>query len=251
MIAARLDALSTGSRAVLDAAAVLGRSGPVNGLRALVANQPAVVYFEQDLAALADADLLTIDGPRYEFPSDLVKDVAYGILTKAVRATRHRDIARFIESAVFNRTDEPPRNSEVVAIADHYSAAARLVSELDVFEIGEATNIVAKALDWISQAGDRALDAGEPADAELWFSQGLEMSDDCGIWPAPGPTWPCSTTTSNTTPPWPPGPWWLPATSAEWPVISTPPPGNSEKRPTGWPSWRWPISSVWPCACSA
>ncbi len=177
MIAARLDALETDTRAVLDAAAVLGRSGPIEGLAALVAGQSAADDFDRHINTLSHRDLLVIDGPRYEFRSDLVKDVAYGILTKSVRAARHRDIARFIERLASVRPDTTARNSEVVAIADHYSAAAGLVTELDVFAAEEVADLRAKALTWIEQAGERALEAGEPADAERWFSQGQEMSE--------------------------------------------------------------------------
>ncbi len=177
MIAARLDALDTDTRAVLDAAAVLGRSGPVEGLAALVAGQPAADDFDHHINTLSHRDLLAVDGPRYEFSSDLVKDVAYGILTKSVRAARHRDIARFIERLVAVRPDAAARNSEVVAIADHYSAAAALVTELDLFAAEEVADLRAKALMWIEQAGERALEAGEPTDAERWFSQGQEMAE--------------------------------------------------------------------------
>jgi class 3 adenylate cyclase/tetratricopeptide (TPR) repeat protein len=174
IVSARLDALSADERALLEDAAVLGRSGPVVGLRILAQESRGVSTIDDAITSLVTQDLVRIDGPRYEFRSDLVRDVAYGTLTKSARATRHADIARYLENAQSGSI----RSSVLVAIADHYRAAARLGSELQAMDPGERAELMAKALHWLELAGNRALAAGEPADAERWFSSGLDLAAD-------------------------------------------------------------------------
>ncbi len=174
IVAARLDALSAEERALVEDAAVIGRSGPLIGLRILARESRGVSTIDDAIASLVAQDLIRIDGPRYEFRSDLVRDVAYGTLTKSARATRHAEIARYLENAQTGRI----RSSVLVAIADHYRAAARLGSELQAMDPGERAELVAKALHWLELAGNRALAAGEPVDGERWFSAGLDLATD-------------------------------------------------------------------------
>ncbi len=172
IIAARLDSLSAGERALLEDAAMLGRSGPLEGLKLLSRERRGVVSVAGDLDGLVNRDLLTIDGSRYEFRSELVRDVAYGTLTKAARAHRHRDIARYLERVRSSQMTNPV----VVAIADHYRSAARLSLELLLMNESERVELVGKALYWVSRAGERSLAAGEGVEAEAWFGSGLDMA---------------------------------------------------------------------------
>ena len=174
LIAAQLDALSVGERALLEDGAVLGRSGPLEGLKLLSRQRQGVASVDDDLDRLVDQDFLATDGSRYEFCSELVREVAYGTLTKADRAQRHRDIARYLEQG---RADVM-RNSVVVAIADHYRSAARLSLELGLLTDADRAELVAKALHWLGEAGERALAAGEGVEAERWFGSGLGMVAD-------------------------------------------------------------------------
>jgi tetratricopeptide (TPR) repeat protein len=175
-ISARLDALDPGERALLENAAVLGRTGSVQALRIVAAEVRGVGTdeFEAQLLGLVDQDLLDVSGPRFRFHSDLVRDVAYGRLTKAVRARQHRGIAEYLERA----QGETIRNSVVVAIADHYRAAAQLSLELPTVPDLDHPALVERALYWLEQAGDRALDVGEPRQAARWYDYGVELADD-------------------------------------------------------------------------
>lgn len=172
LVAARLDQLPPRARGVLEAAAVLGRSGPVEGLRTMVANSSSYSDISEELAILTEGDLMIISGSRYEFRSDMIRDVAYGTLTKTFRAQTHEGIARFLEKAV---AVGEPRNSAVVAIADHYRAAAQLTKELSNVAGIDFDYVTDRALHWLEEAGRRALDANEPVEAEGWFSAGLDL----------------------------------------------------------------------------
>jgi tetratricopeptide (TPR) repeat protein len=129
---------------------------------------------DDDLARFVDEDLLDVHGPRYEFRSDLVRDVAYGTLTKTVRAQRHTGIARYLETS----QDGAIRNSVVVAIADHYRAAAQLTGEVSQVPGVERDEVRERALHWLEQAGDRALDAGASVEAERWYDHGVSLAVD-------------------------------------------------------------------------
>lgn len=172
VVAARLDQLETRVRTVLESAAVLGRSGPVDGLRTMLQNSVGFENISQELDTLVKGDLISISGPRYEFRSDMIRDVAYGTLTKTVRAQSHEGIARYLEKAV---AVGEPRNSAVVAIAEHYRSAAQLTREMTNVAGIDRDYVVDRALHWVAEAGRRAMDAREPMQAERWYSGGLDL----------------------------------------------------------------------------
>ncbi len=174
LVAARLDSLPAAQRALIEDASVLGRSGSVDGLKTLAVQSRSADTVDDALAGLVADDLLEVDGPRYEFLSDLVRDVAYGTLTKTVRAQRHLGIAQYLESI----QSGPLRNSVVVAIADHYRSAAQLVTELSVVADVDGEEVTRQALSWLDQAGYRAIAVGELSQAERWFDHGLALAPD-------------------------------------------------------------------------
>lgn len=173
-VAARLDALEPSERSVLEDAAVRGRTGPVVGLQ-YMADARKELNFQAVLSSLVAADLLEVSGSRYQFRSDLVRDVAYGTLTKTVRAQRHNQIATYLEENY--ATDKPPRNTILVAIADHYRWAAVLTAELAGVPGIDMATVTSKAMDWLEQAGERALQS-EPATAEAWFDAAVNLATD-------------------------------------------------------------------------
>jgi hypothetical protein len=73
----------------------LGRSGPVMALAKMAEAPPRCRRASIDLIlrGLADKEILRIDGGHWAFRSDLIREVAYGTLTKADRARRHHGIA--------------------------------------------------------------------------------------------------------------------------------------------------------------
>ena len=175
-IAARLDALVVGQRALLENASVLGRNGTLEGLFTLAAQTRGADDVSADLAGLVEKDLLEITGTRYRFVSNLVRDVAYGRLTKTVRAQQHHGIATYLE----NMQSGTVRNSRVVAIAEHYRAAAQLSVEVSMVPGVDPAEVLSKALHWLEEAGDRALDVGAPAQALRWYDVGTDLARDDG-----------------------------------------------------------------------
>ena len=71
----------------------------------------------ETLAALADAELLDVNGDHWTFRSESVRNVTYQTLTKAARAQRHAGVARAIEEDL---------KSEAAAelVGHHFAAAA-------------------------------------------------------------------------------------------------------------------------------
>ncbi len=172
LIAARLDGVDPAVRLVLDDAAVLGRTGPMDGLRVIASETRGDASIDAELAALESSDLLEFSGSRYSFRSDLVREVAYGMLTKADRVARHLGIARHLESSA---PAAEIRNSIAAAIAEHFRAALSLVRELGGLPDVDLVDVTERAEHWVHDAGRRALDAGEPTQGEQWMSSGLDL----------------------------------------------------------------------------
>ncbi len=172
IVAARLDSLEPDQRALIEDASVLGRSGGIQGLTNLARESRGVENIDEALADLVDLDLVGVQGPRYEFRSDLVRDVAYGTLTKTVRIRRHLGIAGYLEASLSSR----PRNSTIVAIAEHYRSAAQLVDELAGIPGIDRDAVIDRALHWLGRAADRAEEVGEPAQAARWYDHGVELA---------------------------------------------------------------------------
>src|SRR5262249_29886386 len=73
------------------------------------------------LERLAERDLLTFEYDEFHFKSELIREIAYGTLTKAERARRHAVVA-----PVLAERGEPA----VDQTAHHLATAAELVGEL-------------------------------------------------------------------------------------------------------------------------
>ncbi len=174
IIAARLDALDPTLRSLIEAAAVFGPNGPVSGLRRMAKVQLDIDDIDPLVSELVEADLIVLSGRRYEFRSDLVRDVAYATLTKSDRALTHYAIASYLE----NLGPSEHRLSIVLTIARHFAAASSLVndlaggSELDPAELRE------KAIYWLNEAGNRSLLGGSPTEADHWYTVGLDLVED-------------------------------------------------------------------------
>ncbi len=175
IVSARLDALDPGTRTVLEGAALLGRTSTVGGLRTLMSSWKQMDDVDDEIDNLVAADLIELSGSRYQFRSDMVRDVAYGTLTKAARALGHLGIARYLED---NLGTGMIRNSGVVAIATHYARTAELLGELRTLDGVDPDEVLDRSLHWLGEAGWRALAAGVPLDAEEWFSLALRITDD-------------------------------------------------------------------------
>src|SRR3954452_14952189 len=120
LIAARLDQLTGSQRAILDNAAILGVEGRVAALRAF-ANELGQPCDVSDVDPLVEHGLIVRDGGRWQFRSDVVREVAYGTLTKQARAQRHAGTARYLAQLGDLMLEQR---------AHHLACAAELVAEI-------------------------------------------------------------------------------------------------------------------------
>jgi class 3 adenylate cyclase/tetratricopeptide (TPR) repeat protein len=155
VLAARLDALRPFERRLVQQAAVVGRT-----------------FWEGSLAPLADAegedlgralstlqqkDILVpagegrLEGEReLGFKHVLIRDVAYGMLPKAVRSRKHFEVGAFLEQRAGDRTREV-----LSLLADHYGRAAALGREGGV-QGPELLEMRRHAVRFLDEAGDAA-----------------------------------------------------------------------------------------------
>jgi class 3 adenylate cyclase/tetratricopeptide (TPR) repeat protein len=167
LVSARLDLLDPAARALLDNAAVLGPSGKWDAL-VTFGEKLGQSPHPDSLATLADAELLDVDGDRWSFRSESVRDVAYQTLTKSARAQRHFGVAKAIEEAT--------HGSDLAAerIAHHYASAARLVDELGPVQHVDP-DVAVDAASWFARAAARALDRMVPRKAAQLVDEGLAV----------------------------------------------------------------------------
>jgi class 3 adenylate cyclase/tetratricopeptide (TPR) repeat protein len=181
LVAARLDALTRNERRALDDAAVYGREGPVEALVLMAKADRAGLgvrdehQVRQAVQGLVDKEILVLDetGHNYSFRSDLVREVAYNILTKAARALRHWGIGQYLET---NFADHGAVISSVVdGLAHHYGQAAEQVKDLGGVA-GIPPDISDRALAWLTEAARRAEADDAHVVAERLLSQAIDLS---------------------------------------------------------------------------
>lgn len=155
LVAARLDALAPEQRNVLEDFAVVGASGAV--ATALLLSGRAVG--DPLLRELQDRDLLEVDDDEFRFRSELVREVAYGTLTKGERARRHAALADHLTALA----DEP-----VGLAAHHLACAAELMDEVG-YAPGVPSNVRTRAVGALQRAA-RLADAEEnfASSGRLW-----------------------------------------------------------------------------------
>jgi class 3 adenylate cyclase/tetratricopeptide (TPR) repeat protein len=172
LIAARLDGLSAEERRLLQDAAVLGKTFTRDALAALGGGD---VEIEPLLTALARKEVLGVQAdPRspehgqYGFLQDLVRHVAYEMLSKRERCSRHLAAAEYLHSAFAADEDEV-----VEVIASHYLAAQETAPNAE-----GAAEIGRKAQAMLVRAGERAASLAAAAEARRYFEQAAELADD-------------------------------------------------------------------------
>ncbi len=165
VLAARLDSLPPFERHLIQHASVSGRTFWPGSL-ASIAQQEGGDLAEA-LSSLEDKDFVVgstgptrLSGEReLGFKHVLIRDVAYGMLPKAVRARRHFEVARYIEERAGDRGDEV-----VGLLAEHYGRAAALAQESRL-EAALREQLETKALEQLEAAGDGAAALYSNADA--------------------------------------------------------------------------------------
>jgi class 3 adenylate cyclase/tetratricopeptide (TPR) repeat protein len=155
LLAARLDALDPFERRLVQQAAVVGRTFWEGSLARLAESEGRDL--QRTLNALQEKDILApgaegrLAGEReLAFKHVLIRDVAYGMLPKAVRSRKHFEVGAFIEERAGDRTDEV-----VALLAEHYGRAAALGREGGLGP-EELAGIRERAVRFLDEAGDAA-----------------------------------------------------------------------------------------------
>jgi tetratricopeptide (TPR) repeat protein len=169
LIAARLDALDASDRSLLQYASVLGQTFTLRGLKAVTGQGDDL---EARLHALVRRELLTLDtDPRspergqYGFVQALVRDVAYGTLTKRDRKVVHLAAGEHFESL---------QDDEIIdATAAHYLDAYRSAPDDP-----DADQIRAHAAELLQRAAERATSLGSHEQAVRFLELALEVTPE-------------------------------------------------------------------------
>jgi class 3 adenylate cyclase/tetratricopeptide (TPR) repeat protein len=157
LLAARLDSLEPIERQIVQQAAVVGQTF-TEGTLVPVADE-AGADLPEVLASLHDKDILVplpvadavVDDEReMTFKHVLIRDVAYGMLPKAVRCRKHFQIGNYLEERAGDRAEEVAN-----LLAEHYWRAAVLGDEAGLSN-DELAPVHRKALHFLEVAGDTA-----------------------------------------------------------------------------------------------
>jgi class 3 adenylate cyclase/tetratricopeptide (TPR) repeat protein len=174
VLAARIDRLPPVEKNGLQAAAVVGR----------VFWRPSVLHLtlgeEPDFGLLEERDLITArrgavlaEGGEFAFKHALTREVAYGSIPKARRGRLHAALADWLESGIGQDERAP-------LLAYHYSQAAN-PGDADLVwgdEHAELERVRARAVHWLTRAGQLAKRRSEFDESVELLSRAVELCDD-------------------------------------------------------------------------
>jgi class 3 adenylate cyclase/tetratricopeptide (TPR) repeat protein len=169
IIAARLDALGAGEKAMVQDAAVVGRTFWAGALAAMSDRKGDEI--ERRLHALERKELVrrlrsttVADEPEYVFHHVLVRDVAYSQIPRALRVEKHRLAAEWVES--LGRRED---HSEM--LAHHYLSALEFAGATG----SDASAFSEPARRALRDAGERALALNAFPAATRYFGAALDL----------------------------------------------------------------------------
>jgi class 3 adenylate cyclase/tetratricopeptide (TPR) repeat protein len=155
LLAARLDSLAPLERSIVQYAAVSGRTFWAGSLAGLAQEERGDL--REALQSLQEKDLIErVPGSElageheFAFKHVLVRDVAYSMLPKAVRARRHYEVGRYVEEHAGDRAEE-----FVTLLAEHFGRAATL-AEQSGLDPDTLDPMHARAVRYLEAAGDAA-----------------------------------------------------------------------------------------------
>jgi tetratricopeptide (TPR) repeat protein len=170
LITSRLDGLDPVDRSLVSDGAVLGQSFTVAALAAVSGHGEAEL--QPRLRTLVRLEILTVDvDPRspergqYAFVQALIREVAYGTLSRKARKTRHLAAARFFESLGAEEL--------AGALAGQYLAA-----HANAAEGAEADALAAQARVALRAAAGRASALGSHDQAVVFLEQAISVTQD-------------------------------------------------------------------------
>jgi class 3 adenylate cyclase/tetratricopeptide (TPR) repeat protein len=170
IIAARLDTLPPDEKALVQAAAIVGKVFWVGSLAAALELDRAEI--ERGLTALERKEFVrrerrsSVAGETaYVFRHVLVRDVAYGQIPRARRADMHRLVAGWIEELASGRTEDLAD-----MVAHHYLSALDLDRRIG----REDAELGVRARSALVEAGDRSFALNAFPAAVRFYEQALE-----------------------------------------------------------------------------
>jgi hypothetical protein len=168
-VLARLDLLSPPERTVLQAAAVGGTSFTAATLEALLEDVEAQ-NLDSALDSLLARDLIVPgEGEAFAFRHILIRDVAYGTLSRAERVRMHERVAEWLEHFAAKRLDE---FTELIAY--HYREATVIARQSAVplpLSIDPG-----RAVRFLERAGEIATRSGAFTEARNHLQHALELA---------------------------------------------------------------------------
>jgi class 3 adenylate cyclase len=175
VLAARIDRLPPEDKAALQAASVVGRrfwTAPIAHLLG-VAEPDFSLLQERDLIGVRRESTLA-EGHEYAIKHALTREVAYGSIPKARRGRLHASLADWLAASGIAPDERAP------LVAYHYAEAAK-PADADLVWAGEPAELVrvrAKAVHWLSRAGQLARGRYEIEEAVELFTRAAELCDD-------------------------------------------------------------------------
>ncbi|HKO86513.1 MAG TPA: AAA family ATPase [Actinomycetota bacterium] len=173
IIAARLDALSPGDKALLANAAVLGTVSWLGALATLGGIRLSSLQSRLRVLELREfvreEPHSAVAGERqYAFRHVLIRDVAYAQLPRGQRSDKHRRAAEWIEALSPDRAED-----RAELLAHHYLAAVNYAraDRQDTAALAKRTQVAC------ANAGDRALELNAFSAAGRWYAAALDFLD--------------------------------------------------------------------------
>jgi class 3 adenylate cyclase len=169
LIGARLDTLPPEARRVVDQASVLGLVFTPKGIAAVCSDvqnlDEALSWLIRREVLRRDSDRLSADFGSYRFVQGVVRQVAYGTLSRRDRKATHLTVAKAFEAELESRTDA---YELAPIIAQHYLDAIDAVpADPDVPELTRASS------DHLVRAAARASSLGAPKEAAGYLTMAL------------------------------------------------------------------------------
>ena len=177
LLAARLDRLPPGERAVLECASINGREFWSDAVTEL-SPEDARESVDAHLQMLVRRDLIRAVRPSpegegvYRFRHILIRDAAYESVTKPIRAELHERFADWLEGWAGERGSE---REEIVGY--HLEQAYRLRAELSPVD-ESARTLAERAADHLATAGRRAYARGDAPGAVNLLSRAGRLMDE-------------------------------------------------------------------------
>ncbi|TMK54012.1 MAG: hypothetical protein E6G59_04385 [Actinobacteria bacterium] len=173
LVAARLDALPSASKRLLQDAAVVGAELWPGALGVLGVENAADLLEAQEVRELIErSDAAVLPGQiGYRFRQALVRDVAYNSVPKNVRAQQHAAVGAWLEGVCREAGKEREFDD---LIAHHFERAALLARDVG----GADEEAEAKARVYLERAGDQSHDMDAAQTAAGFYERALAFAGD-------------------------------------------------------------------------